>query len=280
MNRDEGGMLHGIVSNSIRSKIHAKELGPHDRIPSEHQLMEEFSVSRGTVRKAIKTLVDEGLVVQEHGRGTFVSEPSVTRPAMGRPFSFATSLAERGIDYETRVLAKEVIGASADVASHLRIAQDDLVLRMRRLRVSDGKPIMVVDSWTPLSACPGIDGVAFDSESLFDAIERTSGRRIAYSSMAYSARAAGAQVAREMHVAEGSPILNLEQIMLLDDGTPVEWGGIPCSGRGIPSWGWLVRTRIPNSHSRGSVPGRGVFPVCPPNRGRKKQKSSCPCGGL
>lgn len=224
MNRDEGGTLHGIVSNSIRSKIHAKELGPHDRIPSEHQLMEEFSVSRGTVRKAIKTLVDEGLVVQEHGRGTFVSEPSVTRPAMGRPFSFATSLAERGIDYETRVLAKEVIGASADVASHLRIAQDDLVLRMRRLRVSNGKPIMVVDSWTPLSACPGIDGVAFDSESLFDAIERTSGRRIAYSSMAYSARAAGAQVAREMHVAEGSPILNFEQIMLLDDGTPVEWG--------------------------------------------------------
>lgn len=224
MNRGDGRTLHGVVSNVIRSKIYAKELGPHDRIPSEHQLMEEFSVSRGTVRKAIKTLVDEGLLVQEHGRGTFVSEPSVTRPAMGRPFSFAVSLAERGIDYETRVISREVIGASADVAAHLRISQGDAVLRMRRLRVSDGKPIMLIDSWTPLAICPGIEDEPLEVESLFDAIERTSGRRIAYSSMAYSARAAGEQVAREMRVAEGSPILNLEQIMLLDDGTPVEWG--------------------------------------------------------
>lgn len=224
MNRDEGGTLHGVVSNDIRSKIYAKELGPHDRIPSEHQLMEEFAVSRGTVRKAIKTLVDEGLLVQEHGRGTFVSEPNVTTPAMGRPFSFAASLAERGIEYETRVILQEVIKASADVASHLRIERNDLVLRMRRLRVSDGKPIMMVDSWTPLSVCPGIEDAPFDSESLFDAIERTSGRKVAYTSMAYSARAAGDQIAREMQVAEGSPILNLEQIMLLDDGTPVEWG--------------------------------------------------------
>ena len=153
--------------------------------------MEEFSVSRGTVRKAIKTLVDEGLLVQEHGRGTFVSEPSVTRPAMGRPFSFAASLAERGIDYETRVISREVIGASVDVAAHLRIAQGDAVLRMRRLRVSDGKPIMLIDSWTPLATCPGIEDGPFEVESLLDAIERTSGRRVAYSSMAYSARAAG-----------------------------------------------------------------------------------------
>ena len=102
VNRDEGGTLCGIVPNSIRSKIYAKELGLHERIPFEYQLMEEFSVSRGTVRKAIKTLVDEGLVVQEHGRGAFVNEPSVARSAIGRPFSFATSLAEHGIDYETR----------------------------------------------------------------------------------------------------------------------------------------------------------------------------------
>ena len=224
MSRDEGKTLHGVVSNSIRSKIYNKELGPHDRIPSEHQLMEEFGVSRGTVRKAIKTLVDEGLLIQEHGRGTFVCEPRVTRPAMGKPFSFATSLAERGVDYETRVISREVIEANADVALHLRIARGASVLRMRRLRASGGRPIMILDSWTPLSVCPGIEEAGFDAESLFDAIERTSGRRIAYSSMAYSARAAGSQIAREMNVAEGSPILNLEQIMVLDDGTPVEWG--------------------------------------------------------
>ena len=224
MNKVANETLHGSVSNFIRSKIYAKELTPNDRIPSEHQLMDEFEVSRGTIRKAIKTLVDEGLLVQEHGRGTFVSEPNVTRPGTDRPFSFAASLVDRGIAFQTHVLVQEQIAANADVAEHLQVDVGSPVLRLRRVRSVRGKPIMVLDSWTPTDVCPGIMDLPFDRVSLFDAIERTSGHGIAYSSMAYSARAAGKDFARIMGISENAPVLNLEQIMLLDDGRPVEWG--------------------------------------------------------
>ena len=224
MNRVANETLHGSVSNFIRSKIYAKELTPNDRIPSEHQLMDEFDVSRGTVRKAIKTLVDEGLIVQEQGRGTFVSEPRVTHPGTDRPFSFAASLVDRGIAFQTSVLMKEEIAANSDVADHLQLAVGDSVLHLRRVRYTGGRPIMMIDSWTPMALCPGIMDLPFDRVSLFDAIERSSGRRIAYSSMAYSARAAGKEFARIMQLSENAPVLNLEQLMVLDDGTPVEWG--------------------------------------------------------
>lgn len=234
MSRTTSETLHGKVSNFIRSKIYAKEWGPGNRIPSEHDLMSEFEVSRGTVRKAIKTLVDEGLLAQEHGRGTFVCEPHIAHPGGDRPFSFAASLNEQGIEFKTVVLAKERIPATAEVAERLKIEEGDPVLRLRRLRSAGGKPIMVLDSWTPLDICPGIEEMPLEDMSLFDAVERCSGGRIMYSNMAYSARAAGEDLASVMDVSESSPVLNLEQLIVLDDGRPIEWGDtMLCAGQTI-----------------------------------------------
>lgn len=224
MNKAAGETLHGGLSNYIRSKIFAKEWGIGEQIPSEHSLMEEFDVSRGTVRKAIKTLVDEGLLKQEHGRGTFVSEPHIAHPGGDRPFSFAASLSAQGISFETEVLSRERIGATPEVAERLQIAEGDPVLKLRRVRRAGGKAIMVLDSWTPLDICPGIEDMPLEEMSLFDAVERATGGHIALSQMAYSARAAGKDLASVMGVSEGSPILNLEQLIYLEDGRAIEWG--------------------------------------------------------
>ncbi len=224
MGKAIGDTLHGSVANFIRSKIYAKEWGAGTRIPSEHQLMEDFDVSRGTVRKAIKTLVDEGLLQQEHGRGTFVREPHIAHPGGDRPFSFAASLVEQGISFETEVLTKERIEATLEVAEHLQIQVGDPVLKLRRVRRADGKAIMVLDSWTPLEICPGIESMPLEEMSLFNAVESATGAHITLSHMVYSARAAGKDLANVMGVSEGSPILNLEQLIFLDDGRPIEWG--------------------------------------------------------
>ena len=224
MSKANGETLHGTVSNYIRSKIFAKEWGTGERIASEHSLMDLFDVSRGTVRKAIKTLVDEGLLQQEHGRGTFVSEPHIAHPGGDRPFSFAASLQQQGITFETEVLSRERIGATPEVAEHLQIKEGDPVLKLRRVRRAGGKAIMVLDSWTPLNVCPGIEDMPLEEMSLFDAVEKATGAHIAVSQMAYSARSAGKDLASVMGVSEVSPVLNLEQLIFLDDGRAIEWG--------------------------------------------------------
>jgi GntR family transcriptional regulator len=63
------------VADSIREKIAGGELSPGDRLPTEPMLVDEYAVSRLTVRHALDVLQAEGLIERFHGRGTFVRRP-------------------------------------------------------------------------------------------------------------------------------------------------------------------------------------------------------------
>lgn len=65
------------VAAHLRGQIERGELRPAQRLPGERALEEEYGVSFGTIRHAIKVLRDEGLVVTYHGRGTFVRPPDM-----------------------------------------------------------------------------------------------------------------------------------------------------------------------------------------------------------
>ena len=73
--------VYSQLAALLREKIGLHEWAPGSRIPSEHELMARFGISRGTVRRAISELVDEGFLVQVRGSGTFVSERALSHPA-------------------------------------------------------------------------------------------------------------------------------------------------------------------------------------------------------
>ncbi|WP_227013871.1 GntR family transcriptional regulator [Paenibacillus psychroresistens] len=64
--------LYKQIQQIIREKIESAELRPNDRVPSEQEFMEQFNVSKMTVKNALTELADEGLVVRIQGKGTFV----------------------------------------------------------------------------------------------------------------------------------------------------------------------------------------------------------------
>jgi DNA-binding LacI/PurR family transcriptional regulator len=70
--------LYKQIQEVIRTKIIAGELRPKDRVPSEQEMMEEFKVSKITVKNALTALADEGLVIRVQGKGTFVSPRPVS----------------------------------------------------------------------------------------------------------------------------------------------------------------------------------------------------------
>ena len=67
--------LHAQVADYVREKVYSRQWGVDEPIPSEHELAAMLGLSRGTVKKGVRTLVDEGLLVQQPGRGTFVVRP-------------------------------------------------------------------------------------------------------------------------------------------------------------------------------------------------------------
>ncbi|MCI1666020.1 MAG: GntR family transcriptional regulator [Atopobiaceae bacterium] len=215
--------LHVQLSDLLREKIYSREWGSRKQIPSEHELMDMFDLSRGTVRRAIKSLVDEGLLVQMHGRGTFVAEPGISHPVGVRPLSFAESLHEQGKDFKTRVIYESVIQAPDDVAHELELEPGAPVLFLRRVRSVEGEPIMCQEGWSNLRECPGLDKVDYTQESAFDAVQRCSGRKIKYSRIRYTARVAGKEHGIYLACEETAPVLVLEQTIRLADEVPVEW---------------------------------------------------------
>ncbi|VTN06484.1 Uncharacterized HTH-type transcriptional regulator yurK [Raoultella ornithinolytica] len=67
------------VKQAISEKIQRGVWRPHDRIPSEAELVAQFGFSRMTINRALRELTDEGLLVRLQGVGTFVAEPKGSR---------------------------------------------------------------------------------------------------------------------------------------------------------------------------------------------------------
>jgi GntR family transcriptional regulator len=133
----------------------ATELGPDAAIPSERELMETYDVSRATVRKAIDTLVSDGLLVKIHGRGTYVARPRLeSRLHLA---SFSQDMRRRGLTPSTRLLAVELDRPPAEVAVALELTDDDKAWRLDRVRLADGQPIAIENGWYPEPPLPGLD---------------------------------------------------------------------------------------------------------------------------
>lgn len=217
------GTRYSQLANVLREKIYSKEWAPHTLIPSEHMLMKDSGLSRGTVRRAIKVLVDEGLLVQRHGKGTFVAEPGITHAMGVHPISFARSLHDQGLDFVTHVIEKRIEPAPAEIAQALQIEPGTDVMFMCRVRTVDEEPVICQESWSNLAQCPGLFDEDYTQVALYDAVEKHSKRKIQYSRIRYSARIAGRDHGSVLGCDETAAVLLLEQTIYLVDGAPIEW---------------------------------------------------------
>ncbi|EPD78584.1 MULTISPECIES: GntR family transcriptional regulator [Atopobiaceae] len=224
--KEESKPLHMQVSDFIREKIYSKEWGVNTKIPSEYSLVKELGVSRGTVQKGIRALAGEGLLVQIRGKGTFITEPSLYHPAGGNLLSFAESLRMQGISFVTKVVNKEIIEADELTSEKLQIPLGSSTLFLRRLRLVNDEPALLMESKMSLLTCPKLDTYDFTKATLFSAIEETSKRRIGFAKQWHGARVAGSERGALLCCDEASPVLNIDQICYLENNVPAEWGNI------------------------------------------------------
>lgn len=129
----------------IRGKIAEGVWKPGDMIPSERELSEQWSISRMTVRQALKELAMEGVLRREKGRGTYVAWPKVEQ-RLTRLTGFTEDMQRRGQDSSARVLRLEMIEASIVVAKALGITPGTPVLLLERLRLAGGDPLAIESS--------------------------------------------------------------------------------------------------------------------------------------
>ena len=136
--------------------------GPGTPLPPERDLAVELGVSRPTLRAAVDELTRIGLLVRQHGRGTFTNARKVSQELSGTSSNaFAVPPAEG--TWTSRVLAFDTGPAGAPRASRLNVSPAEPVLRVRRLRLVDGEPMAIERIDLPAALVPGL--AAGDMES-------------------------------------------------------------------------------------------------------------------
>lgn len=224
--KDSEVPLYLQVSEWIRGNIYKGDLTTGDRVPSENQIMEMLGVSRGTVKKAVTMLVNEGLLVQVQGKGTFVKSENISYSLGEGLLSFAESLESQHLHYETEVIESHRDVASKLVASKLGIEVGAPILYLKRVRSVEGEKVMLIENRINIAHCPGIEEIDFNSNNLFPTVERLSGKKISSSESRYAAKIIGADRGHYLEVHEDAPVLHLEQIVYFENNIPLEFGNV------------------------------------------------------
>jgi len=140
--------LYYQLKEVLRQQIQAGHLAPHSAIPSEPELVSRYHVSRATVRQALTELVNEGLLYRQHGKGTFVCEPRVQQ-TLSELTSLTTELQRRGKRPGGLLLLSELARGTETMRRQLRLADEEQVVRLERLRSADGQFIAYEVDYLP-----------------------------------------------------------------------------------------------------------------------------------
>jgi GntR family transcriptional regulator len=212
------------LKNALGDQIESGQWNPGDRIPSEPELCRLYGVSRTVVRQALKEMADEGLIVRERGRGTFVAEPKIrSRSLVHSLVGFFEDMAERGTPPVTKVLEQSLEPASPKLATSLEIESSTPVIKLVRLRFVQDEPIVLVSSYLPYDLCPKLVNADLVHQSLYAFLNEEYGLSVARGRRRIDAVLANDHEAELLQIETGAPLLRLESVSYLEDGTPLEY---------------------------------------------------------
>jgi GntR family transcriptional regulator len=212
--------LYLRVQERIKSAVSAGTLRPLQALPGERDIAGAFNVSRVTVRKAIAGLVEQGLLTQRQGSGTFVAaQPQRLEQPLSRLTSFTEDMRLRGLEASVRWLTKTVSLASPDEAMRLSLSPSDMVCRLRRLRLANNVPLAIEQATVPTRFLSDPDLV---TTSLYTILEANGALPVRALQRLRAANLGGDDAAL-LEVAPGSAALAIDRLSYLENGTPVEF---------------------------------------------------------
>ncbi|MGA2327207.1 MAG: GntR family transcriptional regulator [Bryobacteraceae bacterium] len=213
--------LYHQLKTILHDRIREGHWKPGEQLPTEDRLVAQFGVSKATVRQALRDLSEAGLVRREQGRGTFVSNSKI-QFGPRQLSSFTEEMRDSGLHAESRVLEKQMVPASAEIAAKLQVAEGTGLFLLRRLRLAGGEPMGLQTVHIPSAFVPGIADVDFGAASLYETLEKRFGLAPDHASQRHFATAVDGNTAGLLKVSVGAPALGGERLTFLRGGQPLE----------------------------------------------------------
>jgi len=216
---DRSVPLYYQLANLLTEKIVSRELLTGDRLPTEVELVQQYGISRITVRQALRLLEEEGLIRREVGRGTFVTEY--------RPFTGALKVEGSLEDVislgqnPVKVIDVQTVKAAPEDAEKMGIPVRSLIVRARRIRLYHDEPYSHIVNDLPAEIGKKLTKSDWKGVIL-KIIEDKLGIPLRDAEQTVRAALADSQLARLLNTKVGAPLLAVERLVRTDHGRVVE----------------------------------------------------------
>jgi len=214
--------LYAQVENVIMERISDGSLPAGNRLPSEDSLVQEYAVSRATIRAAIQSLVQRGLVEIRRGKGAFVTHPKMTQE-LTELTGFVEDMQALGRQPTAKVLDRQIVAASQLVARRLALSQGAPVVRIQRVRLADRVPLSFDETYLPKELGEKVMSDNLNTEPIFSLLEQKYNTPLVEAEYQLEAVCADATVARALRIGVGSAIFLIERTSYSIGHRPVDY---------------------------------------------------------
>ena len=212
--------LYAQAHDWLLALVHAGELQPGDRLPSEAQLAERLGISRSTLREALHLLEENGVIVRRQGLGTFVAGDHHLESGLERLESVVALAARQGIKAKIRGLSVETVVADEMMAERLKVKPGVPLTCVRRVVLVRGQAVAYMEDTVP-ARWLAVDDIEVFAGSVLDLLRRRRTPRVQQALAAITAVTADDVLARQLEVSPGAALLLLEETLFDADGTPL-----------------------------------------------------------
>ena len=221
MLRDKAIPLYYQLETILRKKITSGDYAPDTPLPSEDGLAEEYGVSRITVRQALSSLEQDGLVIRQRGKGTFVSGKADTLE-LPRFTGSIEDLILMGKRTKTKVIESAWIDPPDIIRERLKV-KDGKVLRIEKIRHIEGDPFAHVFNYLPPELGNNLPMDLVKSKPILMILEDELGVRANEAEQTVEATIADAADASLLDIRVGDPLLKAERTVYDVKGNPAEY---------------------------------------------------------
>ncbi|CAG5880301.1 GntR family transcriptional regulator [Streptococcus pneumoniae] len=215
-----------FIYNEIREKILCNKYTMNEQLPDEMTLAKQFACSRMTIKKALDLLVSEGLIFRKRGQGTFVLSRGSSKRKLIVPERDIRGLTKISEDahstIDSRIIHFKLEFANEFLAEKLQVALQSPVYNIYRLRIIDGKPYVLEQTYMSTDVIPGITEDILQ-KSIYNVMEGKLGLHIASATKILRASSSSENEQHYLQLLPTEPVFEVEQVAYLDNGTPFEY---------------------------------------------------------
>ncbi len=215
-----GVALWRHVADGIERGIAEGRHPAGEKLPGETELAEIYQVNRHTVRRALATLAERGMVRAERGSGTYVEAPKLAYPLRSRT-RFSEIAGAGGREPQAQLIGVWDDVATRDLAKQLGLKTGAPLIRIEAIRLADKTPICVGTTWRSAERFPDFGTVYERAQSMTKALAHYGIKDYRRASTRVTAGIIDATDATRLGVALGRPILIVDSMDVYADGTPL-----------------------------------------------------------